>query len=181
MPAVEIPSASQARSMPLIDRATGLLLQLGLVAVVVTALIYKPFELDRYFVPKELVFNSVALIAGFALFARRRKVSLGFDDMALVVFLAWSAFSAVFATNFWLAQRALAVSVSSVLVFWAARRISREGGSRGLLIAAAIATVVAAGSALLQAYGVDSEIFTLARAPGGTLGNRNFVAHVAAI
>jgi O-antigen ligase len=181
MPAVETSPALQARSMPMIDRATKLFLQLGLIAVMVTALIYKPFELDRYFVPKELVFNGVALIAGIALFARRRKLSLGFADMALVVFLAWSAFAAVFATNFWLAQRALAVRVSSVLVFWASRRISREGGSRGLLIAAAIATVVAAGSALLQAYGVDSEIFTLARAPGGTLGNRNFVAHVAAI
>lgn len=181
MPDVEILPALPVPSISIIDRATKLLMQLGLVAVMITALIYKPFELDRYFVPKELVFNSVALFAGIALFAHRRKVSLGFADMALVVFLAWSAFSAVFATNFWLAQRALALSVSSVLVFWAARRIAREGGARGLLIAAAIATVVTAASALLQAYGVDSELFTLARAPGGTLGNRNFVAHVAAI
>jgi O-antigen ligase len=178
---VEIRSATQVRSMSVIDRATKLLVQLGIIAVMVIALIYKPFELDRYFVPKELVFNSVALVAGIMLFARRRKVALGFADMALVVFLAWSAFSAVFATNFWLAQRALAISVSSILVFWAARRIARDGGARGLLIAAAVATVVAAASALLQAYGLDTELFTLARAPGGTLGNRNFVAHVAAI
>jgi O-antigen ligase len=178
---VEIRPALPARSMSIIDRGTKLLIQLGLVGVMITALIYKPFELDRYFVPKELVFNCVALVAGIALFSRRRKISLGFADMALVVFLAWSAFSAVFATNFWLAQRALAISVSSVLVFWAARRIARNGGARGLLVAAAIATVVAAASALLQAYGADSELFTLARAPGGTLGNRNFVAHIAAI
>jgi Lipid A core - O-antigen ligase and related enzymes len=181
MPDVEIRPAMQVSSTSMIDRATKLLMQLGLIAVMVTALIYKPFELDRYFVPKELVFNSAALVAGVALFARRRRITLGFADMALVVFLAWSAFSAVFATNFWLAQRALAISVSSVLVFWAARRIARQGGARGLLIAAAIATVVAAASALLQAYGLDSELFTLARAPGGTLGNRNFIAHVAAI
>jgi O-antigen ligase len=181
MPDVEIFSAVPSRPISMIDRATSLLMQLGVIAVMVIALIYKPFELDRYFVPKELVFNSVGLIAGIALFAHRRKISLGFADIALVFFLAWSAFSAVFATNFWLAQRALAISVSSVLVFWAARRIARNGGARGLLIAAAIATVAAAGSALLQAYGVDSELFTLARAPGGTLGNRNFVAHVAAI
>ena len=178
---VEFPTAPPARSTSIFGRATKLLMQLGLVAVMLIALIYKPFELDRYFVPKELVLNGVALIAGIMLFAHRRKVSLGFADMALVVFLAWSAFSAVFATNFWLAQRALAISVSSVLVFWGARRIARGGGARGLLVAAAVATVIAAVSALLQAYGFDSELFTLARAPGGTLGNRNFVAHVAAI
>ncbi|MGH7648461.1 MAG: O-antigen ligase family protein, partial [Gemmatimonadaceae bacterium] len=35
--------------------------------------------------------------------------------------------------------------------------------------------------ALLQAYGVQSDFVSLNRAPGGTLGNRNFVAHLAAI
>jgi O-antigen ligase len=181
MPDVEIRPAIQVRSMSMIDKAAKLLMQLGIIAVMIVALIYKPFELDRYFVPKELVLNGVALVAGVTLFAKRRKIALSLADMALVVFLAWSAFSAVFATNFWLAQRALAISVSSVLIFWAARRIARGGGSRGLLIAAAIGTVVAAASALFQAYGMDTELFTLARAPGGTLGNRNFVAHVAAI
>src|SRR5262249_33435298 len=35
--------------------------------------------------------------------------------------------------------------------------------------------------ALAQAYGVRSEYFSLNRAPGGTFGNRNFVAHLCAI
>ncbi|HZK78625.1 MAG TPA: O-antigen ligase family protein, partial [Gemmatimonadaceae bacterium] len=102
-------------------------------------------------------------------------------DTLFVVFLALSGLSALFATNHWLAQRALGLSVSSALVFWATRRIARQDGTRGLLIAAALATVVAAASALLQAYGVDTDLFTLARAPGGTLGNRNFIAHICAI
>ena len=43
------------------------------------------------------------------------------------------------------------------------------------------ACVVASATALLQAYGlVESDYISLSRAPGGTLGNRNFVAHLAA-
>ncbi len=165
----------------MIDRTTKGLLELGLLAVMLTALVYKPFELDRYFIPKELVLNIAGLIAAVALFARRRSLAFDTTDLLLVVFLAWSAVSSLFATNYWLAQRAIGLSLSSALIFWASRRIARGGGSRGLLVAAAIATVATAIGALLQAYGVDSDLFTLARAPGGTLGNRNFVAHIAAI
>ncbi len=165
----------------MIDRITKAILQLGFLAVILTALVYKPFELDRYFVPKELVLNIAGLAAAIALFARRRRLAFDVTDILLTAFLAWSAVSSLFATNYWLAQRALGLSLSSSLVFWASRRVARGGGSRGLLVAGAVATVVTAIAALLQAYGLDSDFFTLARAPGGTLGNRNFVAHVAAI
>lgn len=167
--------------MTIPDRAAKIFLVLGFIAVIVVALAYKPFELDRYFVPKELALHIVALVCGIALFLHPRRVSLGVTDIMLIVFLAMSGLSALFATNYWLAQRALGLSVSSALVFWATRRIARGGGARGLMIAAALATVVAAASSLLQAYGLETELFTLARAPGGTLGNRNFIAHIAAI
>jgi len=164
-----------------LNRATKILLELGFLAVIVVALAYKPFELDRYFVPKELALHIVALLCAITLFATRRRISLSVTDVCLIGFLALSSISALFATNYWLAQRAVGLSFSSALVFWASRRIARGGGARGLLIAAAIATVAAAASALLQAYGVETELFTLARAPGGTLGNRNFIAHICAI
>ncbi len=169
------------RSLSVTDRATTFLIQLGLLAVMLVALTYKAFELDRYFVPKELVLNVVALAAAATFVARRRTFIATPVDALLAVFLGWSALSALFTTNYWLAQRALGVSMSSAVIFWAARRLARGGGSRGILMAASIATVVAAAGALLQAYGVDTDLFTLARAPGGTLGNRNFIAHVSAI
>jgi O-antigen ligase len=43
-----------------------------------------------------------------------------------------------------------------------------------------VAVVVAAMTSLLQTYGLHSFLFSENRAPGGTLGNRNFIAHVAA-
>ena len=56
------------------NRAATILLQLGLLAVVVAALPYKIFELDRYFVPKELILNAVAIIFAVILVARRRAI-----------------------------------------------------------------------------------------------------------
>ena len=142
---------------------------------------WKVFELDRYFVPKELVLHSVALIAASLLFIRREKFEGDAADWLLAVFLVWSGLSALLATNHWLAQRALAVSLSSAAIFWSARHLSASGLRRYLLVAAAVAGAIASITSLLQAYGVESEYFTLARSPGGTLGNRNFIAHLAAI
>jgi O-antigen ligase len=164
-----------------ISRAATVLLQIGLVAVVVAVLPFKVFELDRYFVPKELVLHVVALGAVVLLLARTRAMIVDAADALLAFFLIWSVASALFAPNYWLAQRALGVSVSSAVIFWAARRLGDEGLYRPILVAAGAATVCAAVVALAQAYGFETEYFSLNRAPGGTFGNRNFVAHFCAI
>ena len=163
------------------DRTIRTLIQLGVILAVVVALPYKLFELDRYFVPKELVLHATALIVAVLLLARRRSLSFDLADGLLALFLLWSAASALFATNYWLAQRALGVSVSGAIVFWGARSVAERGSYRPILIAAAIAAVCAAVFSLAQAYGLDSEYFSANRAPGGTFGNRNFVAHIAVI
>jgi O-antigen ligase len=163
------------------NRVAAILIQLGVVAAVIAAAPYKLFELDRYFVPKELVLHVVALVIAIVLVARRRTISIDLPDALIALFLAWSAASALFATNHWAAQRALGLSVSSALIFWGARRLGAVGMYRSILIAASFATVCAAGASLAQAYGFETDYFSLNRAPGGTLGNRNFVAHIAAI
>ena len=43
------------------------------------------------------------------------------------------------------------------------------------------AGIVGVGTGLAQAYGVQSPLFALTRLPGGTFGNRNFMAHFAAL
>jgi O-antigen ligase len=139
------------------------------------------FELDRYFVPKELVLHVAALIIALVLVARRRTLSFDIVDGLIAFFLLWSVASAIFATNHWVAQRSVAISVSSAIVFWGARSVAARGSYRPLLIAAAIAAVVAAALSLAQAYGLETEYFSANRAPGGTFGNRNFVAHMAVI
>lgn len=163
------------------DRTIRILLQVGVILAVVAVLPYKVFELDRYFVPKELVLNVAALLVAALLLARLRSLSFDLVDGLLAFFLLWSAASALFATNYWLGQRSLGVSVSGVVIFWGARSVAERGRYRPILVAAAIATVCAAALALAQAYGLETEYFSANRAPGGTFGNRNFVAHIAAI
>ena len=162
-------------------RIAQLLLQLGLLAAVIAVLPHKLFELDRYFVPKELVLHAVALTVLLTLLPRLRQNRVDAADALLALFLVLSLASSLFAANHWLAQRALGVSVSSAIVFWVARTVGAGGSYRPLLAAASVAVVVAAATSLAQAYGLETVYFSLNRVPGGTFGNRNFVAHFAAI
>jgi O-antigen ligase len=152
-------------------------LQITTIAIVVSASTHTTFDLDRFLVPKELVLHLAAAVAGVAAW---RRITIGRRDLLLVLFLALSAVSAVGATNPWLAFRALAISASGVLLFLVARALRDAGLARPLLGVLACGVVLAAATSLLQAYGLWLDLFTGNRAPGGTLGNRNFVAHAAA-
>ena len=168
--------------MPFAERRVALrVMQLGAIAVVLAAAPYKTFELDRFFVPKEVLLSATAGIATLLCLARAKRLSLSRADELLGVWLLLGAASALFATNWWLAGRAVGVSLSGAACFWCARSLARAGRSRALVAALALAGVVGAATALLQAYGVTSEFVSLNRAPGGTFGNRNFMAHLCAI
>jgi hypothetical protein len=153
----------------------------GALAVVLLVEPYRAFDLDRFFAPKELALHVTALIAGLTLLSGARRAALTRADIALAIWIALSALSAIFATNHWLAFRALAITVSGAVVFWSARRLMAAG--LGGTLARAVAAVIVVGSltAIAQAYGLKMEFAALNRAPGGTFGNRNFMAHLAAI
>jgi O-antigen ligase len=154
-------------------------LQLGAIAVVLVASTHRAFELDRFLIPKELVLHVTAVSAAL-LMMRAIARTIGWIDLLLMAWLLLGAVSVATTTNYWLGMRALAVSASCVAIFWTARALRAAGLARPLLGALAFAVVVAASTSLLQAYGVQIELFSPNRAPGGTLGNRNFVAHAAA-
>lgn len=156
--------------------------QIGVLAIVLIALPYKTFDLDRFFVPKELVLHATASIAALLCLWGRQRLCLSRVDMMLAGFLLLSLLSTLFAQNWWLAGRALAISGSGVLLFWVGVTLRQAGLQRQVGAAVALAVVVGALSALIQAYaGPITELFSLNRAPGGTFGNRNFMAHLAAI
>jgi O-antigen ligase len=163
------------------DRIALHLLQLGSVAIVLAAAPYKAFDLDRYFVPKELVLHVTAGATALLLISKRDRLTFSATDLLLVGFLLVSAISAVFAPNLWVAERALAISCSGAALFWVTSALRRDGLVRSLVVALAVGVVVGSATSLLQAYGVRTEYFSLNRVPGGTFGNRNFVAHLAAI
>jgi O-antigen ligase len=152
-------------------------LQVGAVLCVLAAAPWARFDLDRHSVPKELILHLTGFLGAGLLLSRARRVSLSLADAALAAYLVLSAVSALLAPNWWLAARALAISLSGALVFWTARALAREGYARTITATLAVAVLLAAAVALLQAYGIKSPYFAERRAPGGTFGNRNFVAH----
>src|SRR5438105_1307890 len=105
MPLAESPADTGGAWSRLALRA----LQAGAIVVVLASAPYKTFDLDRFFVPKELVLNASALVAALICIARARRLSLARVDQLLVTWLVLSALSALFATNLWLASRALSV------------------------------------------------------------------------
>ncbi|HEX5004093.1 MAG TPA: O-antigen ligase family protein [Gemmatimonadales bacterium] len=164
------------------ERLAATLLILGAIAVVLVVVPFRAFELDRFFLPKEVVLHATALVVAILVIPGRREWVWTRADFLLLGFLALSALSAAFAVNGWLAARALGVTWSSLLIFWSARELARAGLGRYIMIGLAAGAAAGVLTALGQAYGLlDSDLLSLTRAPGGTLGNRNFVAHLAAI
>jgi O-antigen ligase len=155
--------------------------QVGAIAIVLAAATYKLFELDRYFVPKELALHLTALAAIIACVRGARRLELTRVETLLTLYLLLGVASAAIADNRWAAARALGITFSGLVIFRAARATSDAGWRSPLLSALVAAIVLASVTSLLQAYGVTSDFFSLNRSPGGTFGNRNFVAHLAAI
>jgi len=159
-----------------------LVLQVAAVLIVIAALPYQVFQLDRFTVLKELVLHLAALTAALLCLAFARRLTVFMVDVPLVGFLALSILSTLLAENGWLAFRALGVSLSGAVLFWCGRTLARAGRSQALLVALALAVVLGALTALAQAYGlVTTSLASLSRAPGGTFGNRNFMAHLVTI
>jgi len=155
-------------------------MQAGAIAVVLAASLHRAFELDRFLVPKELVLHVTAVLAGLCALRILRTLVLTWIDILLFAWLVLGVLSVVTAQNRWVGVRALAVCASSAVVFWVARSLREAGLARPLLYAIAAAIVVAAITSLVQAYGVRLDLFAIDRAPGGTLGNRNFIGHAMA-
>src|SRR6185437_14116262 len=99
-------------------------LQAGALAVVLAATPFKPFELDRFFVPKELALHVAAFVCVLFCLGRLRTVMLDRLDFFLVTFGVLSVVSAILASNRWLSMRSVAITISGRAVFWCARSLA---------------------------------------------------------
>ncbi|MGH7582858.1 MAG: hypothetical protein ACREL5_06525, partial [Gemmatimonadales bacterium] len=157
------------------------LLGVGLLLAVIVALPVAPTDLDRHQLPKEtlaeLATLAAVLVARPAVFRYLRpaaKWALGALMLAMIV----SSFTA---HNGWLAFRATALMLTGVAAFAAAREVAARGQAGALIAWCAAAGVAGAAGGLAQAYGFGSPLFAPLRVPGGTFGNRNFMAHFSAL
>jgi O-Antigen ligase len=162
-------------------RILSLLLGLGALGVVLAGVPSELFDLDRHSVPKELVVHCVALLALPFVLSGLRRVEAGVTAALIAVFTAWSALSFLFAVNHWIAFRAFGLSYAGLILFLAARRVRKDVGAAPLVTALGVAAAIAALIGAAQAWGLDLPWLAQERAPGGTFGNRNFLAHLIAI
>ncbi len=162
-------------------RAAAHVLGLGLVVAVLVALPVAPTDLDRHQFPKE---TAVHLAVFLAVLLARPWPALGSSRalrVAAIGLAAWTAASALFATNPWLALRATSLTVTGLLALLTARHVAALGAAPILIGWLVMAAGAGAATGLAQAWGVEHPFFAQLRAPGGTFGNRNFLAHLAAI
>jgi len=176
-PTISPPDPRQRR------RASGLagLLGVGALGVVLALVQSDLFDLDRHAAAKELALHLTALLGLVVLLPRWRRVEAGAVELMLAAFLTWSAVTALLATNHWLAFRSWSVTFSGFVIFLMAREAARQGRGRMVAAGLAFAAVIGALTGLAQAYGLDWSLLAGERAPGGTFGNRNFMAHLLAI
>lgn len=167
-------------SPSLLDRIACGVLVVGAALCVLVAVPHLTFELDRFYVPKEFVLHATAFLCGALLLPRLRQLSFNRVDLLLSLFLAASLLSALLAQNGWNAARFLAMTGSGLLLYASGRALGSAGLVRPLLYGLAVVVVLAAATALAQAYGLESQWFSRNRAPGGTLGNRNSIGHLMA-
>jgi hypothetical protein len=161
--------------------AIAILLGLGAVAVALVVVPSTLFDLDRFSVPKELALHLTALVTLLIALSRPRPIELGVAELGLLLAALWATVSALGAANWWLAVRALGLVWSGVALFIAARYAAGHGARRLLVIGLLLAVLVAGLTGLAQTYGWSSPFLADTRAPGGTLGNRNFMAHLMVI
>jgi hypothetical protein len=162
-------------------RAAAHLLGAGLVLAVLVALPVAPTDLDRHQLPKETV---VHLTVWLAVLLARPWPAVGLRRATIWSMSALAALtvaSAVGASNHWLAWRAAALLISGCAALLTARHVAALGAVASLQVWCCIAGVVGVASGLAQAYGFDSPLFATTRLPGGTFGNRNFMAHFCAL
>ena len=161
------------------SRAACVTLQIACVAVVV---LFIPaaagLGYDAFAVPKEVVAAIAPLFACALALLAARPLRLSWPEAALAGFLLVSAAALAQAASPTLAWRAFAVSCGGVAAFLAARRLAALGHRRALLAAAGAAAVVGALTVLLEAHGVTPELSMIGRSPGGSEGNRNYMAHL---
>jgi O-antigen ligase len=161
-------------------RAAAVLLVLGAFGVVLAGVESPRFDLDRYLVPKALVLHLVALGMLLLGFPSLRAARWGYAEWLFVAFVASSGVSTALATNRWLALSAWGIGVSSLVLLLAAREVAQT--HRWQVLAGVVAAaVVGAGFGIAQAYGASWELLAETRPPGGTFGNRNFLAHMSVL
>lgn len=152
----------------------------GLLLAVLAALPTAPTDLDRHQLPKETVVHLATWLAVSLLRPGVTALSKA-ARLGLALLLGATFLSTAFAENPWLALRAAALTLTGAAALLAAHQLATRGLGGVLLSWLGITAFLGTLTGLAQAYGLQLPNFATTRLPGGSFGNRNFLAHLAAI
>lgn len=155
--------------------ATAEVLQLGML---LCAVVWMNTGLgsDNFIVPKLLVLTAAAFAAAGLLLAEARSVRFERMDGLLLICLVLLIPSTLSAVSQGYAVAAAAAFAASLILFWVSRSLAATGRRSELVGMAVIAIGLLVVSGLLEAY---LGLALSSRPPGGTIGNRNRLAHLA--
>jgi O-antigen ligase len=173
---------SGGNSLGHLERVAASVLACGLIGCVLAFVHAPTMDVDGFDAPKELVLFLAAFGAGGLLLPFTRRLTIDWVDGCLLLSLLFGIGSAAArAVNGWQALCSLGASAAALSIYWSARALAACGAFRLLLgaIAAAIAAVVI--PLLIEAYVLGRTVSLPGRGPGGTLGIRNYAAHLIAI
>ncbi len=162
------------------ERLAAHLLGGGLLLAVLAALPTAPTDLDRHQLPKETVVHLATWLAVALLRPGMGSLSRA-ARLGLALLLGATLASAAFADNPWLAFRAGSLTLTGAAALLAAHQLATRGLGGVLLAWLGGAAFIGTLTGLAQAYGLQLPNFATTRLPGGSFGNRNFLAHLAAI
>ncbi|HEY5924078.1 MAG TPA: O-antigen ligase family protein [Kofleriaceae bacterium] len=130
-------------------------------------------QYEQFALAKELVLPVVTLLPAAVLLWSARRITLSALEIALLLGLLLAIVSALAAeTSAALTFRGLAVAFAAPTAFCVARAV---GDDARLLLG--LAVILGAVTVVGEMYGLVPSISMQGRAPGGTEGNRNFMAH----
>src|SRR5688572_274144 len=84
-------------------RAALAIVAIGALLVVLAVVTWRDYELDRFYVPKELVLHATAAAAGLLAIRALRRITWSWIDAVLLAYVALGVVSALLAQNGWLA------------------------------------------------------------------------------
>lgn len=137
------------------------------------------YGFEQFGYPKELVLHGIALAVTMRSAGSREPIQVTAIDLCLGLFVVLGVIGAVaMPTNRWLAVRALALTLSSVVLFRRARQMTEDGHAGTIMLTLCVMAGAAALGVLGEAFDVTPPLSQAGRGPGGALGNRNMAAHV---
>ncbi|MEX1256300.1 MAG: O-antigen ligase family protein, partial [Gemmatimonadota bacterium] len=151
------------------------ILALGMCLTVVTFLQFPTLGADNFILTKLLVLTVFGPAAAVFRLTETRDHPGERADVLLLFILLLAVLSSTQAVNSWYAIAATGSLLASVLLFWVSRSLAASGFRETLLLVVVGAVGIVLATALLEAY-TGLQLST--RQPGGTVGNRNRMAHL---